>query len=108
MSGTPTQAFRGSATTTPPTAAQIFRVPIPTADTEVPFALPVGTKILSIKALGNSKIRYAWALGESGELDDSWPISRGGERMIGIINLSATIYLQASSAGETIIIEAWT
>jgi hypothetical protein len=102
-----TQAFRGSATVTPPTKPKIYSVSLPTANTEVAQLLSNGTKKLRIKALGNSRVQYAWNATESGT-GPFWTIPRGGVEPIDGINYTGSIYLQASESGETVQIEEWT
>lgn len=102
------QTFRGSATLTPPTAPKLYNIFVLLANTEVSQVLTSGTKKLRIKALGNSRIQYAWNTGESGGAGPFWPIARGGVLPIEDINYTGSIYFQTSEPGETVIIEEWT
>lgn len=85
---------------------RIFNVTLTSANTEYPQALPTNTrKFTIVPRTSTHVIKYAFNEGESGTLYMSIGAAGAWNDNIGIGNL--TIYMQSTTAGAVVEIEAW-
>lgn len=89
---------------TTPSIANLF---VPTANTEVAYSLPAGTKRFALQNRSDGIIRLAYAAGTSGTLYYTvWP---GDEFAEDNIHFASTIniYVQSPKPSQTVEIRSW-
>lgn len=89
------------------TSPTVANVALPTANVEVPYALPSNTRRFEIKLRDNAPMKLAYVAGTSGTTYVSLPAG-GVYSEDGLSTVTLTLYFQSTAAGSTAEIVSWT
>jgi hypothetical protein len=95
----------GSGGLQPATTPTITNLSVPTANTEVSHALVANVKQILVSNRDNGLLKAAFTVTESGtKYFTIWP---GQTRCFDSLNYSGTLYMQSTSASQTVEIVEW-